>query len=110
MALASTVLVASPPATAGTIVVDNQSPSPVKVVAPGGSAVVPPGSEPSEIAFDNDEQVGVTVRIWWTSEPRQLCQVFTPWEHRVVVTGKAAIRCRALGQPSVGQPSSGKPS
>ncbi len=85
-----------PPALAGgTVTIDNQSASTIKVAAPGGSAIVDASSDPVEVGFDNEEKVGVDLAVWWVSKPRELCQIFVPWERTVIVTGKSTIRCRS---------------
>lgn len=77
----------------GVITIDNQSPFAIKAVAPGGSALIESASEPVSVAFDNDKPVGVTLRIWWVSKPLELCQIYTPWDRTVTVSGKNQIIC-----------------
>jgi len=77
----------------GVITVDNRSRFPIKVVAPGGSAVVEPDAQPRSIAFENDEPIGVTLRIWWVPKALQICQIFTPWDRTVTVSGQSQIIC-----------------
>lgn len=79
----------------GTITIENQTTKSVKVVAPGGRATIEAKGEPVSVAFDTDAEVGVQVEAWWVSEPRQLCQIFTPWGRTVVITGSRTIRCRS---------------
>ena len=60
-----------------------------------GRATVEPNSDPVSITFDDDADVGIDVKAWWVSEPRQLCQIFTPWGRTFVVSGTRLIRCRS---------------
>ncbi len=95
--------VASPAAGADdrSIAVDNRSAKTVKVVAPGGAAIVEAEAEPVTVTVaaaggaDAEDAVGVEVTAWWVSEPRQLCQIFTPWGRTVIVSGSRTIRCRS---------------
>jgi hypothetical protein len=91
-------VIASPVFAAETITFDNQSKHKIKVVAPGGSAVIEPGSGPVDVSFKNEGAIGVDINMWWVSNPRQLCQIFTPWQRLVVVSGKSIINCRSLGE------------
>jgi hypothetical protein len=77
----------------GTIVIENHSPERIKVAAPGGSAVVEPGAPPVGVTFETEEERGVTLRIWWVSNPRQLCQIVVPWDRTVTVSGDTQILC-----------------
>jgi hypothetical protein len=45
------------------------------------------------VRFAADEPVGLTVQIWWTAQPRQLCRIFAPWDRTITVTGDAVIVC-----------------
>ncbi|MBC8269189.1 MAG: hypothetical protein H8E36_10610 [Rhodospirillaceae bacterium] len=92
------VFIASPAFSAETITFDNQSKNKIKLVAPGGSAVLEPDSGPVTVSFKNEDSIGVDINIWWVSNPRQLCQIFTPWQRLVVVSGKRDIRCRSLAE------------
>jgi hypothetical protein len=47
----------------GVITVDNQSAHSIKAVAPGGSAIIEPTSEPAKISFESVEPVGLTCRF-----------------------------------------------
>jgi hypothetical protein len=85
----------TPARAGGVITIENQSARAIKAVAPGGSAVVEPRSDPVRIAFDSTEPVGVTLQIWWVAEPRQLCRIFAPWDRTVVVGGDQEITCRS---------------
>jgi hypothetical protein len=82
------------------LAIENRSEHPVKVALPGAPALtVPAGGEPARIEAgrngDGDGGTGVTVRLWWTSDPRQLCQIYTPWGRTVTVTGSREILCRS---------------
>jgi hypothetical protein len=77
----------------GVITVDNQSAHSVKAVAPGGSAIIEPASEPAEISFESSEPVGLTLQIWWIDLPREICRIFVPWDGTVVVTWRSALHC-----------------
>jgi len=92
------LVTASPVIAAETITFDNQSSHKVKLVAPGGSAVLEPASGPVDVSFENDGEIGVDINMWWVSNPRQLCQIFTPWQRLVVISGKKHIRCRSVGE------------
>jgi hypothetical protein len=88
------LIAAGAPALAeGKIIVENRSVRTIKMAAPGGSAVVEPGSPPVTVSFTSDEPVGLTVQIWWTAQPRQLCRIFAPWDRTITVTGDAVIVC-----------------
>ncbi|MBK8211034.1 MAG: hypothetical protein IPK78_14845 [Rhodospirillales bacterium] len=80
-------------AAAGVITVENRSARTIKAVAPGGSAVVEPGAAPVPIDFPNSDSVGVSLQVWWTALPRQLCRIFVPWTRTAVITGDQAITC-----------------
>lgn len=93
-ALSVAVLIAAalPAAAGGLLVVENKSDHDIKVAAPGGRGSVPKGAEPVEIQFDTDKP-SVEVKVWFKSNPRQLCVIFTPFERRLVVSGKREILC-----------------
>ncbi len=80
--------------------IENRSEHPVKVALPGAPALtVPVGAEPVRVEAGRDgagdDATGVTARLWWTSDPRQLCQIYTPWGRTVTVTGSREILCRS---------------
>lgn len=76
--------------------IENQSEHPVKVALPGApAATIASGAEPVRIEGANEDGAGVTARLWWTSDPRQLCQIYTPWERTITVTGSREILCRS---------------
>lgn len=81
----------------GTVAIDNRSDHPVKVALPGGPGRVIAAGEPAvNLRIDaDDDAVGTTVRLWWVSDPLQLCQIVTPWDRTVTVTGTVEIRCRS---------------
>ncbi len=82
-------------ASEGMVQVENGSDHPVKAVLPGARAlVIAPGAAPVEMSGTTaDAGVGVTVRLWWTTDPRQLCQIYVPWGQTVTATGSDEIRC-----------------
>lgn len=104
-ALAGMVAAALPASSAAAegafwLAIENRSEHPVKVALPGTPAViVPAGGEPARIEAGRDGAgdggTGVTVRLWWTSDPRQLCQIYTPWGRTVTATGSREILCRS---------------
>lgn len=77
--------------------IENRSEHPVKVALPRTPAVtVAPGEQPVAVRGGSEgEGVGVTARLWWTSDPRQLCQIQTPWGRTITVTGSREILCRS---------------
>ena len=93
--LALLTCLAAAPASAGVITFDNQSDKKVKLAAPGGGAVLDPGSGPRDVSFDGQDAVGLDVNIWWVANPRELCQIYTPFDRIVVISGKTTIRCRS---------------
>jgi hypothetical protein len=80
---------------AGSISVENRSPMKIKVVGDGGSSTIEAGAAAMELAFDGGKDVGIDVKIWWTNNVRELCQLFVPWGRTVVVSGTTYIRCRS---------------
>jgi hypothetical protein len=94
-AAAVLAVLAAPAAAGGTVSVENRSGLAVKVAGEGGGARVGEMSEPTAIAFTGGKDVGIDIKIWWVSKPRELCQLFVPWERTVVVSGTAFIRCRS---------------
>lgn len=96
-AVACAVLAAGNGVAAGAwLSVENRSEHPVKVAVPGApAATIAPGADPARIEATSDGDTGVTARLWWTSDPRQLCQIYTPWERTITVTGSREILCRS---------------
>ena len=86
---------AVPAAAEGTVTVENRSGYALKVAGEGGSGRVDKAGEPVTIAFEGGKDVGIDVKIWWVSKPRELCQLFVPWERTVVVSGTTFIKCRS---------------
>ena len=86
---------ATPAAAKGTVSVENRSGFAIKVAGEGGSARVDKMAEASGIAFEGGKDVGIDIKIWWVSKPRELCQLFVPWERTVVVSGTTFIKCRS---------------
>jgi len=80
---------------AGTVTVQNRSGLAIKVAGEGGSARVDKMAEPITVAFEGGKNVGIDVKIWWVSKPRELCQLFVPWDRTVVVSGTMTIHCRS---------------
>ena len=77
------------------IKVDNGSTSTIKVVGDGGKAVVDPGAKGVQVGFEGGTDIGIDLKIWWVAKPRELCQLFVPWDRTVVVSGTSTIRCRS---------------
>lgn len=88
-------VLAAPVAAEGTVTVQNRSGFAIKVAGEGGSARVDEMAESPPIAFEGGKDVGIDLKIWWVSNPRELCQLFVPWERTVVVSGTTTIRCRS---------------
>lgn len=86
---------AAPAAADGTVTVENRSDLAIKVAGEGGGARVDKMAEDATIAFEGGKDVGIDLKIWWVSKPRELCQLFVPWDRTVVVSGTATIRCRS---------------
>ncbi len=86
-----------------TISIDNQSSHPVKVAAPGAdSLTLAPKAAPATLDVDAQAAasaaaapIGAMVRVWWTNDPLQLCQIFTPWSRTLTITGDREIHCRS---------------
>lgn len=95
MAAPILAVLATPAAAEGTVSVENRSGFAVKVAGEGGSARVDKMAAPAAIAFEGGKDVGIDVKIWWVSKPRELCQLFVPWDRTVVVSGTTTIRCRS---------------
>lgn len=96
-AIALAIAASGASAGGGTITVDNRSAHAIKIAVPDVAAtVVEPGQPPAAIRVEGqDGAVGTTVRVWWVSDPLQLCQIVTPWERTVMVTGDVEIHCRS---------------
>jgi len=75
----------------GSLLIDNKSDQKVKVSAIGGAGVVG-ARQTGQVFFENDENVAM-VNLWWVRNARQLCQIETPWERTIIVTGKEEIKC-----------------
>jgi hypothetical protein len=67
----------------GVLTIQSRSARTVKAVAPGGSTVVEPESDPVRVGLYSAEPVGVMLQMWWIAEPRQLCRIFVPWDRTV---------------------------
>ncbi|WP_135078794.1 hypothetical protein [Terasakiella sp. SH-1] len=76
---------------AGSIVVHNNSAHKIKVASIGGSGTVEPNSSKT-IDFKNEEN-GADINIWWLKNARELCQIYTPWDRTIRVSGKYTIAC-----------------
>ena len=92
---ASCATMAMPAAAGGTVTVENRSGYALKVVGEGGGGRVDKAGASTTIAFEGGKDVGIDVKIWWVSKPRELCQLFVPWERTVVVSGTTFIKCRS---------------
>lgn len=88
-------VLAAPVAAEGTVTLDNRSGLAVKVAGEGGGARIGQEAEATTVAFTGGKDVGIDLKIWWVSKPRELCQLFVPWGRTVVVSGKTTIRCRS---------------
>ncbi len=84
-----------PAAAEGTVTVENRSGFAIKIAGDGGNGRVDKAGEPVTIAFEGGKDVGIDLKIWWVPKPRELCQLFVPWDRRVVVSGTTTIRCRS---------------
>lgn len=78
-------------AVAGSIIVRNNSAHKIKVASIGGQGIIEAKTSKS-IEFKNDE-IGADINIWWVKNARELCQVYTPWNRTISVTGKHTIQC-----------------
>lgn len=76
---------------AGDLRIINQTIQEVKVASIGGQGRVP-AQEEATISFKNDEN-GADINIWWVKNARQLCQIYTPWDRTILITGKYTIQC-----------------
>ena len=81
----------TPSSQAGEILFENKSKHKVKIASIGGGGTLEP-NETKTIHFENEE-VGADINIWWVKNVRELCQIFTPWDRTVIVTGKYTINC-----------------
>jgi hypothetical protein len=72
---------------------ENDSAHDVKVVGPGRAFIIKAGAPPKQVTFETDGSLGVDLNIWWTNNPRELCQLFTPWSRRVRIAGRHSIVC-----------------
>ena len=90
-ALVAVICFLAPSANAGDVLFENKSAHKIKIASIGGSGYLEP-NEKKSINFENEE-VGADINIWWVKNARQLCQIFTPWDRTVTVTGKYTINC-----------------
>ncbi len=95
MTAAVLAVLATPVAAEGTVTLQNRSGLAIKVAGEGGGAVIDGGTEPTTVSFEGGKDVGIDLKVWWVSKPRELCQLFVPWERTVVVSGTMTIRCRS---------------
>ena len=79
------------PAKAGSLIIHNKTDRLVKVSSVGGAGRVD-GGQAQSITFANEDRVA-TINIWWMNNARQLCQIVTPWERTIIVTGHKEIKC-----------------
>ncbi len=75
------------------LIFENSSAHDVKIVAPGSAFILKAGSMEKEMTFQADDPLGVHLNIWWKHNPLELCQVFTPWARKVLISGKSTIAC-----------------
>ena len=78
-------------ADAGNVTIENQSDHLIKVASIGGAARLKAG-ETKVVSFENDD-LGADINIWWVKNVRQLCQIFTPWDRKIIVHGSTEITC-----------------
>ncbi|MDV7339346.1 hypothetical protein RYZ26_07065 [Terasakiella sp. A23] len=78
-------------AEAGKVMVENNSTQEIKVSSIGGKGFVAAKSKKT-FDFKNDEG-GADINIWWVKNARQLCQIYTPWDRTISVSGKYTIQC-----------------
>ena len=77
----------------GQLLLENRSAATVKVVAPGGGWILPPGAEAQPVELPIEDPRGVQLNIWWKHNPRELCLLQTVWSRHVLITGKQHIAC-----------------
>ncbi|MCP3668938.1 MAG: hypothetical protein GY814_00565 [Gammaproteobacteria bacterium] len=77
----------------GTLLFENQSAHDIKVVAPGIGFILPAGESIKKVSLQSNNALGVNLNIWWKQNPRELCQLFTPWSRKVLITGKRSLAC-----------------
>lgn len=76
---------------AAELTIENKSDHRVKVSAIGGAGLIEPHSHKT-LTFNNEE-TGADINIWWFDKARELCQIYTPWDRTITVTGKYSIQC-----------------
>lgn len=76
-----------------TLLFENSSAHDVKVVGPGRAFLLKAGAPAERVTFETDDSLGVQLNIWWKHNPRELCQLFTPWSRRVRIAGRQSIVC-----------------
>ncbi|MGB0682248.1 MAG: hypothetical protein ACPGOV_06050 [Magnetovibrionaceae bacterium] len=89
------LLISLPPLDAraeGRLVIENKTEHKLRIAGPGGKGRMDSGVEPMDVFFDTKDEA-IEVKIWFADDPRQLCIVYTPFERKVVVSGKTIIGC-----------------
>ncbi|SCA57992.1 exported hypothetical protein [Candidatus Terasakiella magnetica] len=76
---------------AGELLIENKSAHKIKVASIGGGGTLASNTTKT-INFENEER-GADINIWWVKNVRELCQIFTPWDRTVTITGKHTINC-----------------
>lgn len=72
---------------------ENVSAHDVKVVGPARAFIIKAGAPAERVTFEADDGLGVDLNIWWKNNPRELCQISTPWSRRVRIAGRQTIVC-----------------
>ncbi|MCW8904642.1 hypothetical protein [Sedimenticola sp.] len=96
MLLLTALLVGAGPALSGEqqeLLFENDSAHDIKVVGPGRAFILTAGAPAERVTFEADDSLGVQLNIWWKHNPRELCQLFTPWSRRVRIAGRQTIVC-----------------
>jgi len=78
-------------AQAGSVLIENKTSKKIKVSSIGGSGYVDAKSTRT-LSFKNDENAA-DINIWWVKNARELCQIYTPWDRTITVSGKYTIQC-----------------
>lgn len=94
-ALFATLLSSTPVWAESAFKVLNESHQAIKVVAPGGGAVIKKDAPETTVTFQNDDANGTQVNAWFVRDPKQLCVIFVRWDGVLKVSGTNLINCRA---------------
>lgn len=76
----------------GRLLIENKTEHDLRIAGPGGKGRMKAGDEPLEIFFDTTDDA-IEVKVWFADDPRQLCIMYTPFNRKVVVSGKSIIGC-----------------